>query len=173
MDSKTATFNQYKNMLYSTVWKYKKRYHFIDIDLLKSMAFEIFCIAFNNFDRNKSSFSTHLSFQLKRLNNENWCPKENYVNKNNYNLENFSWLISDKNYTQNLEKEEIKNFLSKDAKIILNYIESREWEKLNSSLIPSFHSVYSFFKKSNWTLKRVKKGWEELENWWKKYKNCF
>ena len=56
--------------------------------------------------------------------------------------------------------------LSDDAKIIVEYILSREWEDVEINWKPRFSFIQKRYVSEGWTRNRIGKAWENIIQWW-------
>jgi len=56
--------------------------------------------------------------------------------------------------------------LSEDAKEIVEYILSREWEDVNINWKPRFSFIQKKYLNNGWTQNRIKIAWKEIREWW-------
>jgi hypothetical protein len=56
--------------------------------------------------------------------------------------------------------------LSQDAKEIVEYICSRDWEILDDNWKPRFSFIQKKYLSKGWTRNRIVKAWENISRWW-------
>lgn len=176
----TKQFNQFLPMIEKAIWNYHKKYRLDRLEI-ESQGYLIFCEALKTFDKSKGCFSTHLTNELQRL--EHYCKME--FRKNNKDLQrikskgrgygkniyvnridipiNISYCVFDKVIT----KMDYEISLSQDAKEIVEYICSREWETdLDKNWKPRFSYIQKIYLKNGWTRNRINSAWEQIREWW-------
>jgi hypothetical protein len=168
-------------MVEKAVWKYSKRYH-LDFAEIEGQGYLIFCEALKKLNPNKASFSTYLYNELNRL--DNYCKNEYRKNlksvqrikkcSHGYGKNLFiNRLYPEMNdvcdynvFEKVLDKMDYEISLSDDAKDILQYILSREWEDVNVNWIPRFNHIKKVYVSKGWTGNRIMKTWQEIRQWW-------
>jgi len=174
-------FNQFLPMIEKATWHYSRKYR-LDRNELQGQGYLIFCEALERFDEKKASFSTYLFNELSRLNI--YC-KEEYRHKykdiqrikkekqrgygknlfvNRMNMENIycDYAI----FNKVLGRLDYEISLSNDAKEIVTYILSRDWENVEINWKPRFSYIQKRYLEIGWTQNRVKKAWREIKEWW-------
>jgi hypothetical protein len=178
----TKQFNQFRPMVEKAVWKYSKKYH-LDFAEIEGQGFLIFCEALEKLDPSKASFSTYLFGELDRL--DQYCRKEYRKNKKSVQRIKHSKvrgyghniyinrLYPDNSTIYNysifekvLDKMDYEISLSDDAKDILQYILSREWEDVEKNWIPRFSHIKEIYGLKGWANNRIQKTWREIREWW-------
>jgi len=176
----TKQFSQFLPMIEKATWHYSRKYHLDRADL-EGQSFLIFCEALETWDKTISSFSTYLTNELQRL--EHYCKKE-YRNKykdvlrvkechkkgygkntyiNRIDVPDiFHYDIFDKVIT----KMDYEISLSEDAKTIVEYILSREWEDVNINWKPRFSFIQKKYVSEGWTRNRIVTAWGNIVEWW-------
>jgi hypothetical protein len=178
----TKQFNQFRPMVEKAVWKYSKKYH-LDFTDVEGQGYLIFCEALEKLDPSKASFSTYLFNELERL--EQYCKKE--YRKNNKSIQRIkvarkrgyghniyiNRLYPDNSTIYNysifekvLDKMDYEISLSDDAKDILQYILSREWEDVEKNWIPKLSYVKKVYMDKGWKNSRILRTWQEIREWW-------
>lgn len=177
----TKQFKQFLPMIEKAVWHYSKKYH-LEREDLEGQAFLIFCEAIKTFDKEKAIFSTYLTNELQRLevyskkefikkykdiirikkNNQRGYGKNIPVNRIEvpevFHYDTFDKVITRMDY-------EIS--LSQDAKEIVTYICSREWETdLDKNWKPRFSYIQKLCLEKGWTRNRINFAWEQIKQWW-------
>ena len=56
--------------------------------------------------------------------------------------------------------------LSQDAKEIVEYILSRDWEILDNNWKPRFSFIQKKYLSEGWTRNRIVRAWENIQKWW-------
>jgi hypothetical protein len=176
----TKQFTQFLPMIEKACWHYYRKYHLDRADI-ESQAFLIFCNAIEKLDIKKASFSTYLFNELKRL--DRYCKyefqKENKdvirikkMHKNGYGKNVFVDRIEVPDILQYdifdkvITKMDYEISLSNDAKEIVKYILSREWERIETNWKPSFSYIQKKYLENDWTKNRIVKAWQEIKEWW-------
>jgi len=170
-------------MVEKAVWKYSKKYH-LDFAEIEGQGYLIFCEALEKFYPKLSCFSTYLTNTLNiKLNS--YCIK---TQKRNYNIlrckekarrgygrtiyvkmENIDDVIARFDYnifSKVLDKMDYEISLSDDAKDILQYILSREWEDVDVNWIPRLNHIKKVYVSKGWTGNRIVETWQEIKCWW-------
>jgi len=178
----TKQFNQFRPMVEKAAWKYSKKYH-LDYEEISGQGYLIFCEALEKLDPSKASFSTYLFGELDRL--DNYCKKEyrknfksvqrikrpkvcgyghnifiNRLYPDNSTIYNYSI------FEKVIDKMDYEISLSDDAKDILRYILSREWEDVEKNWIPRLSYVKKVYMDKDWKNSRILRTWQEIRNWW-------
>jgi hypothetical protein len=65
-----------------------------------------------------------------------------------------------------LNKIDYEISLSDDAKDILQYILSREWEDVETNWIPRFSYIKMVYATKGWAGNRIINSWNEIKLWW-------
>jgi len=182
----TKQFKQFLPMIEKATWYYSKKYH-LDRAEIEGQSFLIFCEALETWDKTISTFSTYLTNELQRL--EHYCKKE-YRNKykdvlrvkechkkgygKNVYLDRYEYidqyektnLFSYDIFDKVITKMDYEISLSDDAKIIVEYILSREWEDVEINWKPRFSFIQKKYVSEGWTQNRIKMAWQEIREWW-------
>ena len=178
----TKQFNQFRPMVEKAVWRYSKKYH-LDYQEISGQGYLIFCEALEKLDPSKASFSTYLFNELERL--DPYCKMEYrkslksvqrikhskvrgyghniYINRlypDNSTVYNYSI------FEKVLDKMDYEISLSDDAKDILRYILSREWEDVEKNWIPRLSYIKKIYMDKGWKNSRILKTWHEIRLWW-------
>jgi hypothetical protein len=178
----TKQFNQFRPMVEKVVWKYSKKYH-LDYEEISGQGYLIFCEALEKLDPSKASFSTYLFGELDRL--DQYCRKEYRKNKKSVQRIKHSKvrgyghnIYINRLYPDNttiynysifekvLDKMDYEISLSDDAKDILRYILSREWEDVERNWVPRFSHIKEIYSLKGWANNRIQKTWQEIRSWW-------
>ena len=175
---------QYLPMIEKAVWYHYHKFHLDKADL-ESQGFLIFCEAVKKYDKNLGSFSTYLTHELKRLNfysktefkhkykdvtrikmyNKRGYGINVYVNK--INIDESTPCESDyKCFEKVLDKIDYEVSLSQDAKEIVNYIISKEWEDVEKNWKPRFSHIQKLYSEKGWARTRIINAWKEIKEWW-------
>jgi hypothetical protein len=181
MKAEIVFFN-YKPMIEKSAWHYHRIYglEFVDI---QAQGYLIFCEALNKFDYDKASFSTYLFNELKRLNHycrEQYIRKYKSVQRIKHNhIRGYGHnIFINRLYVEETIKYDYKVFekvlnkidyeisLSDDAKDILQYILSREWEDVETNWIPRFSYIKMVYATKGWAGNRIINSWNEIKLWW-------
>jgi hypothetical protein len=178
----TKQFNQFCPMVEKAVWKYSRKYH-LDYEEISGQGYLIFCEALEKLDPTKASFSTYLFNELERL--EQYCKKE--YRKTNKSVQRIK-IAKKRGYGKNmyinrlypdnstvynysifekvLDKMDYEISLSDDAKDILQYILSREWEDVENNWVPRFSHIKKVYMDKGWKNSRILRTWQEIKEWW-------
>lgn len=164
---KQGQFEKHLNLIRKSAHFYATKWN-IDYDEVEAQGFLIYCESIDTFDLSKGRFSTHLTWQLKRLND--FCRTykrqkgeliEDYF-RNNDNSEMDSICDSIPANSENITMMEILeiaiDYLSKEAYSMLKWILGRNWE-MKGRLKPSIPLAMSKF---NYTRKQAEKIWNEI-----------
>jgi hypothetical protein len=175
-------FNQFRPMVERAVWKYSKKYH-LEYEEISGQGYLIFCEALGKLNPDKASFSTYLYNELNRLDNYCKCEyrknkksvqriKHNHVRGYGHNIFINRLYVEEtikydyKVFEKVLNKIDYEISLSDDAKDILQYILSREWEDVETNWIPRFSHIKKVYANKGWTGNRIVNCWNEIKNWW-------
>jgi hypothetical protein len=169
-------------MVEKAVWKYSKKYP-LDYSEVQGQGYLIFCEALEKLDPQKASFSTYLYNELNRL--DNYCRCEYRKNLKSVQRIKHSKqrgyghnLFINRIYTDErmeysysifskvLNKLDYEISLSDDAKKIVQYIVSREWENVGVNWKPKLSHIQEKYQKEGWDISRIKKTWNEIREWW-------
>lgn len=181
----TKQFNQFLPMIEKACWHYSKKYK-IDHSEISGQGYLIFCEALKTFDKNKSTFSTYLSRSLNiklfnfckkiLLQRYNICKNENnsrfYFNFEEpkcvllSNLTDKDTVYSFEKFDKVITKMDYEISLSNDAKEIVEYILSRDWEILDDNWKPRFSFIQKKYLSEGWTRNRIVTAWENIAKWW-------
>ena len=152
-------FNQYLPMIEKAVWSYSKKYG-LEREDIESQAFLIFCKATKNYDKTRACFSTHLTHELGRLGHYSQMEfrklykdvnkvktkgktgygKNVYTNRNEITEVPYYDI-----FDRIIDKMDYEISLSDDAKKIVDYILSREWEIIGSNYKPRLSYIKMIF----------------------------
>lgn len=178
----TRQFNQFRPMVEKAAWEYSKKYH-LDFSEIEGQGYLIFCEALEKLDPTKASFATYLYGELNRL--DRYCKNEHrnnlksvqrikhpkvrgyghniYINR----LYTDDATIYDYSiFEKVLDKMDYEISLSGDAKDILQYILSREWEDVEKNWIPRFSHIKEIYGLRGWKNSRILRTWQEIKLWW-------
>jgi DNA-directed RNA polymerase specialized sigma subunit len=176
----TKQFNQFLPMIEKAVWHYHKKYH-LEREDIEGQTYIVFCEALKTFDKSLGSFSTHLTNELQRL--EFYCKME--FRKNNKDVQRIK--SNGRGYGRNIyinridipdtlhydifdkviTKMDYEISLSQDAKEIVQYICSREWETdLDKNWKPRFSYIQKLYLTKGWTRNRINVAWKQIREWW-------
>ena len=173
----TKQFNQFLPMIEKACWHYSKKYK-IDHSEISGQGYLIFCEALKTFDKSKACFSTHLTNELERL--DIYCHKQiglcHISNKGSYH-KRYKGILSNEEISKDINacydmfdkvisRMDYEISLSQDAKEIVTYILSRDWEILDDNWKPRFSYIQKKYCKLGWTQNRIKMAWKEIREWW-------
>lgn len=164
-------FEQYVNLIRKSAHFYANKYG-IDYDEVESQGFLIYCQCLETYEVSQSKFSTHLSWELKRLND--FC--KTYLRQQGLFMEDeFKSYCNDKNESvyeriparsENTSLSEILQIafkqLSKEAYSIFEWILGRTWET-KGKLKPSITLAMSTFHLSR---EQTTILWNEIGNFY-------
>ena len=178
----TKQFSQFLPMIEKATWHYSRKYHLDRADL-EGQSFLIFCEALETWDKDISTFSTHLTHKLHRL--DAYCRttlsrsqsikrcKSNYgrgygksIRMPFMNITEIDTIFNYDIFDKVITKMDYEISLSDDAKIIVEYILSREWEDVEINWKPRFGYIQKKYLNSGWTRDRIGKAWENIIQWW-------
>lgn len=168
---KQGQFEQYVNLIRKSAHFYANKYN-IDYDEIESQGFLIYCQCLESYDVAQSQFSTHLSWELKRLND--FC--KTYLRQQGMLMEDeFKSYCADESESvyekipaksDNISLTEILQIafkqLSKEAYPIFEWILGRTWET-KGKLKPSITLAMSQF---NLSREQTKILWNEIGNFY-------
>lgn len=162
-------FEKYVNCIRKSAHYYADKYR-MDYEDLEAEGFKIYLEALESYQPEKSSFITHLTWELKRLNY--YCVKEKLHSKPLQSIEDCKEAerIADlRTDNSTLELEDIlhlaKKSLSRTAYIILDWILGRSWERKNV-LKPTINlAVHNFGMKRE----QVIPYWNEIKSFYQNY----
>lgn len=160
-------FEKYVNCVRKSAHHYADKYR-MDYEDLEAEGFKIYLEALESYQPEKSSFITHLTWELKRLNY--YCIKEKSYSQPLQSIEDCKQVerISDSRM-DNPTLEDILDFarksLSRTAYRILDWILSRSWERKNV-LKPTINlAVQNFGMKRE----QVIPYWNEIKSFYQNY----
>lgn len=160
-------FEKYVNCVRKSAHYYADKYR-MDYEDLEAEGFKIYLEALESYQPEKSSFITHLTWELKRLNY--YCIKEKSYSQPLQSIEDCKQVerISDSRM-DNPTLEYILDFarksLSRTAYRILDWILSRSWERKNV-LKPTINlAVQNFGMKRE----QVIPYWNEIKSFYQNY----
>jgi len=174
-------YKQFSPMIQKATWQYYKKYH-IDREDIEAQAIYIFCKSIETYNEAIANFSTYLFNQLQMLNH--FCKYEyRKRNKDVLHIKTNGKRGHGKNqfidrieipetayyqeYDRLLDKMEYDSILSGDAKEIVEYLCSREWEdNLESNWFPRFSYIKKMYLAKGWNRNRINKAWEQIRQWW-------
>ena len=168
---KQGQFEQYVNLIRKSAHFYAKKYN-IDYDEIESQGFLIYCQCLEDYDVSQSKFSTHLSWELKRLND--FC--KTYLRQQGMLMEDeFKSFNTDEDEfvcekipakSENISLAEILEIgfkeLSKEAYSMLEWILGRTWET-KGKLKPSITLAMNQF---HYTRLQAETIWNEIGNFY-------
>lgn len=163
-------FEQYVNLIRKSAHFYANKWN-IDYEEVESQGFLIYCQCLENYDVTQSKFSTHLSWELKRLND--FC--KTYLRQRGNLIEDYFAQPTENDlsvvdiipaYDENptltdLLKEAVKN-LSHEAYLMFEWILGRTWET-KGKLKPSITLAMNTF---HYTREQTTKFWNEIGNFY-------
>ena len=188
MSNSTALFHSHKLLIYSRVHYFAKRYN-LEVQDLKSEAFEIFCEAVEKFNPKQAKFSTFLYHRLRKLND--YCRKETSIRQReraellesagNYDFPGPIYKNPDPAFTYSQDFDSLPLFqeaaksLSEDGKKVLVSILSRDFEapKIREREQSQYKIVKTLIESWGWSRKRAVQTWEELKSWWTNLEPAF
>jgi hypothetical protein len=163
-------FDKYVNLIRKSAHFYARRWN-IDYKEVESQGFLIYCQCLENYDVSQSKFSTHLSWELKRLND--YCRTyyrqqgeliDDYFNVNDPKLNPIDILPARyENVTLSDILQYSVNYLSAEAYKLLYWILGRTWEQ-KGRLKPSITLAMSTF---NYTKEQATILWNEVGNFYR------
>lgn len=160
-------FEKYVNCVRKSAHYYADKYR-MDYEDLEAEGFKIYLEALESYQPEKSSFITHLTWELKRLNY--YCVKEKSYSQPLQSIEDCKQVerISDSRM-DNPTLEDILDFarksLSRTAYRILDWILGRSWERKNV-LKPTINlAVHNFGMKRE----QVIPYWNEIKSFYQNY----
>ena len=168
---KQGQFEQYVNLIRKSAHFYANKYN-IDYEEIESQGFLIYCQCLENYDVTQSKFSTHLSWELKRLND--FC--KTYLRQQGMLMEDeFKPYCADESESvyenipaksENISLTEILQIalkqLSKEAYSMLEWILGRSWET-KGKLKPSITLAMNTFHLSR---EQTTSLWNEIGNFY-------
>jgi hypothetical protein len=190
-DYSSKQFTQFRPMVEQAAWRFTRKYKNLEYEEIKSQAYLAFCEVMEKFDLNYFSygncdklFSTYLYNGLRNK-LRNYCyiqtQKDARVNID-YRYSQFidsdiyvegsinipKKLYSYDTFIEAMNKIDNKLQLSDDARDILNYICSREWEVPGKKFYkrPSKHFVTKLYRSKHWKVSRINSAWNEIAQWW-------
>lgn len=147
-------FEKYLDMVRSVSWKISKKYN-LDYDEIESQGFLIYCLAVENYDISKASFSTHLYINLngrlkdyalsvKRI--DKWEGGRVYeLQADCQRLDPFLFTAESRDYElANDFFEKARKNLDSDSYNVFEFIASFEWLK-NGRAKPTISDVMRKF----------------------------
>ena len=164
-------FEQYVNLIRKSAHFYANKWN-IDYEQQEAQGFLIYCQCLENYDVEKSKFSTHLSWELKRLNDFS----KTYLRQQGNLIEDYFAQPTDPDlsvvdiipaYDENptladLLKEALNN-LSSEAYVMFKWILSRSWEQ-KGKLKPSITLAMNTFHLSR---EQTTILWNEIGNFYR------
>jgi len=168
---------QNEKLIYKQSWHYARKYN-MDFEDIKSEAFEIFCKALDRFEEDRASFTTHLYYRLRGLND--YCKKQNII-EGRYLDHPLSEKIAETKQQVEIEDKilektlfyEAVDLLSSGAKKVMEVIlngESYNPDLKRIKNIGKYRVAPVLRKKLGWTMQKTFEVWEELQTWWAE--NC-
>ena len=179
----TKQFLQFRPMVEKAVWKYSKKYH-LDFTEIEGQGYLFFCEALETFDEQYNcKLSTHIYHKLTRLDSYcntlysrnqsiQHCKKDH---RRGYgkslrmpfmNITEIDTIFDYDIFSKVLDKIDYEISLSDDAKDILQYILSREWEDVETNWIPRLSHIKKVYTNKGWAGNRIKDSWNEIKLWW-------
>lgn len=166
---KQGQFEQYVNLIRKSAHFYANKYS-IDYEEVESQGFLIYCQCLKDYDASQSKFSTHLSWELKRLNDfcktylrQQGCLIDDYFNVNDPQLNPVDILPA---RYENITLPEILqysvSYLSAEAYKLLAWILGRTWEQ-KGRLKPSITLAMNTF---HYTREQAVSLWDEVGNFY-------
>jgi DNA-directed RNA polymerase specialized sigma24 family protein len=167
---KLQTFKQVEKLIYNQAWYYSRKYN-VEFEDVKSQAFEIFCKALEGEKYNpaRSSFSTYLFYQLKRLNY--YCKKQNRLLPET-DIEDTPHLYVEDSTLDRLIFFSLVEELSEDGREVVQGLVYGDFfkpedERHKAVGITRLKEILT--RKKDWKHSRVDDVWKELNDWYKKY----
>ena len=162
---KQGQFEQYVNLIRKSAHFYASKWN-IDYEEIESQGFLIYCQCIKDYDITQSKFSTHLSWELKRLND--YCKTylrqqgkfiEDYFKTDDPELSPID-IIPAKNENVSLPEilEYAVKYLSSEAYKLLDWILGRTWEQ-KGRLKPSIALAMNTF---NYSREQATSLWNEV-----------
>lgn len=133
---KQGQFERYVNLIRKSAHFYAKKWN-VDYEEIESQGFLIYCQCLKDYDISQSKFSTHLTWELKRLND--YC--KTYLRQQGKFIEDYfktddpelspTDIIPAKAENASLSEilEYAVKYLSSDAYKLLDWILGRTWEQ--------------------------------------------
>lgn len=169
---KQGQFEQYVDLIRKSAHFYANKYS-IDYKEVESQGFLIYCQCLNDYDASQSKFSTHLSWELKRLND--FCKTylrqqgnliEDYFKADDPELNPVDILPA---RYENITLPEILqysvSYLSAEAYKLLAWILGRTWEQ-KGRLKPSITLAMNIF---HYSREQATSLWNEIGNFYCNY----
>lgn len=160
----TNHFEKYVNLIRKSAHYYSNMFN-IEYEEVEAQGFLIYCQCVDNYDITKSTFSNHLTIELKRLKDycESLCKHEWH---SAYSM-NDDECKSDFEYNELPSMDKILEVasysLSNMAYKVLEWILNRSWEKKGRAK-PTITNACDEFQVSNIIMKNI---WEEIGNFYK------
>ena len=154
------TYMDVENLIRKTVWKFQKKYGG-EFDELFAQANLIYMLAYNDYERGRSQFTTWLHFRIiKGLQQQ---LRENYktprINDEVTNLEEIAVFYPKKsmNLLEDLFKDDVKNLIEMAIKAY------NEHGKLQSKRSVSYYIRKHLQKDLGWTVSQVNKKLKKIK----------
>lgn len=173
--AETTHFEKYINMCRKAAWKYAKRRR-VEYEELEGQAFLIYAEALNRWNPGTATFSTFLTFRLKKL--EDYCD---YLERRSIGSRSIAIKESRKRvasvktlfvvpYKNSIAKSQVfpgrddiirdvETSISKEAAKVMTWILFREWH-----YTPSIEAAQRVFKKQ-WPPVKTREIWQKLKNY--------
>lgn len=161
---KDTIFEKYCKMIQKKAWEVSKQTG-VDYKELEAQGYYLYCEALETWDCTKSSFSTHLYYNLLQLNsyieNDIGYSRGHKTEEINDILENKLEYNEEQTSLNEILELARKKLTSKSYNII-EWILNRVWES-NSVHKPTISACCRYF---NITRKEVEISWNEIKNFW-------
>ena len=168
---KQGQFEQYVNLIRKSAHFYASKYQ-IDYEEVEAQGLLIYCQCLKDYKVGQSSFSTHLSWELKRLND--FCKtylrqqgdliEDYYFNSDDRNLSPIDIIPARNENPTLLELLEIGlQYLSSEAYKLFNWILGRTWEQ-KGRLRPSITLAMNTF---HYSREQATSLWNEIGNFYR------
>ena len=164
-------FNNWIRMCRKSAWYFAKKYAMEYADV-EAQSFLIYVRALEKWDSKKSSFSTHLTVQLRALGD--YCKKvkkEYHADPDTLCEDGSSFYFDSIEGSPALPSlveflQAASTCVSKDVHSVLEWLLYRQWD-FDRYLKPSVNVIVRISKKEwGWTKERAIAAWEELGNCW-------
>lgn len=161
---KNTMFEKYCKMIQKKAWEVSKKTG-VDYKELEAQGYYLYCEALETWDCTKSSFSTHLYYNLLQL--DSYIEKDIGYSRGR-KTEELNEVLENQLETPE-EQTSLKNILELAKKIltsksynIIEWILNRVWES-ESVHKPTISACCRYF---NLTRKEVEISWNEIKNFW-------
>lgn len=168
---KQGQFEKYVNLIRKSAHFYASKWN-IDYEEVEAQGFLIYCQCIEDYDVTQSKFSTHLSWELKRLND--FC--KTYLRQQGDLIDDYYFNPDDRNLSpidiiparnENITLAELleigSKYLSSEAYKLFNWILGRTWEQ-KGRLKPSITLAMNTFYYSR---EQATSLWNEIGNFYR------